>query len=144
MKRTLAWIFVAGLAAGCVGTKHVPAGDQLYIGARNMKFQKITSGRDWKMSNWPAKKGEALLTLWDVPNGSPGFAEFRLVPVRLFLYNWFYTEKEKGFRRWAMNTFGQAPITISHVNPQLKADKVKNLFENYGHFGTRAAYQLKV
>lgn len=130
------------LLAGCVGTKHVPPGDQLYLGARNMKFKKV--GTDWKMSQWPVKRGEGLLTLWDVPNGSPGFPEFRGVPFRLFLYNWFYTEKEKGFKRMLMTSVGQPPVTIRQVNPQLKADKVKNIFENYGHFGTTATYQLKL
>jgi outer membrane protein insertion porin family len=143
MKRALTGVVLTVLIAGCAGPKHVPEGDQLFIGARKMKFQKIPKGSNWKMSNWPTKRGEGLLTLWDVPNGSPGFPEFRLVPVRLFMYNWFYTEKEKGLRHWAMNTFGQAPITISQVNPQLKVDKVKNLFENYGHFGTIGTYQLK-
>jgi outer membrane protein assembly factor BamA len=142
MRGLLALIIVLIFSVGCSGPKYVPEGDQLFIGTRKMKFQKIPKGSNWTMSQWPRKRGEGLLTLWDVPNGSPGFPEFRLVPVRLFLYNWFYTNKEKGMKRWMMNNFGQAPITIAKVNPQLKADKVKNLFENYGHFGTIARYDI--
>jgi hypothetical protein len=68
-----------------------------------MSFKKVPPGSNWKMNQWPLKRGEGLLTLWDLPNGSPGAPEFRLIPFRLFLYNWFYTEKEKGFKRWMMN-----------------------------------------
>jgi len=130
------------LFASCSGTKHLPAGENLYIGTKSIKIEKGANAENWKLNNANVKKSNVYLNLWDLPNGSLGFPFFRSIPFRLIFYNWFYTEKEKGFSKWMENNFGQPPITISTINPAKKVEKIKNLFENWGHFGTTGEFEI--
>lgn len=127
----------------CSGTKHLPEGEYLYVGTRQMKFTKMEADTNWKIYQGGRKRSIAYYNLWDLPNGSFGIPHFRSIPFRLIMYNWFYTEKEKSFSYWMANNFGEPPVTISKINPQLKTDKIVNLYENWGHFGTTGTYQVK-
>jgi outer membrane protein assembly factor BamA len=143
MKQIFSIFLLLYLLSSCSGTRHLPEGESLYIGTRQMKFNKVEYNEVWKINEAGRKRTEAYYNLWDLPNGSFGFPSFRLVPARLIMYNWFYTEKDKGFSRWMMNNFGEPPVTISKINPALKAGKIRNMYENWGHFGTTANYQVK-
>lgn len=131
------------LITSCSGTKHLPEGEKLYVGTRSIKIDKVEYEDPWKISRSGSKKSLAYYNLWDLPNGSFGIPYFRGIPFRLIFYNWFYTEKEKGFSHWMMKNFGEPPVIISRINPELKANKVKNLYENWGHFGTEASYEVR-
>jgi outer membrane translocation and assembly module TamA len=143
MKRIFSIFLILYLFSACSGTKHLPKGESLYIGTRQMKFSKIDYGEKWKIKDAGRKRTEVYYNLWDLPNGSLGFPVFRMIPFRLMAYNFYYTEKDKGFSHWMMNNFGEPPVTISKINPALKADKIKNMYENWGHFGTTVNYQVK-
>ncbi|MGC3948697.1 MAG: BamA/TamA family outer membrane protein [Chryseolinea sp.] len=128
--------FIVFLLSSCSGTKHLPPGETLYIGTRGISLQKVPSD-GWTIKQSFLKKAGAYWAIWDLPNGDlAGFPSFRLIPFRLIFYNWFYTEKPKGFSHWMMNNFGEPPVLISAINPDLKTEKIVNIFENYGHFGT--------
>lgn len=124
------------LLVACSGTKHLPPGESLYVGTRGMKLHRVPPD-GWTIKQSFLKKAGAYWAIWDLPNGDvAGLPSFRLIPFRLFVYNWFYTDKPKGFSHWMMNNFGEPPVTLSSVNPDLKTEKIVNIFENYGHFGT--------
>lgn len=129
----IAIIFLLG---SCSGTKHLPPGESLYVGTRGMTLKKAPP-EGWTIEQSFLKKAGAYWAIWDLPNGDiAGFPAFRFIPFRLIMYNWFYTQKEKGFSHWMMNNFGEPPVTLSAINPDLKTEKIVNIFENYGHFGT--------
>ncbi|MEJ1237768.1 BamA/TamA family outer membrane protein [Chryseolinea sp. T2] len=124
------------ILSACSGTKHLPPGESLYVGTRGISLQK-TPPDGWTIKQSFLKKAGAYWAIWDLPNGDiAGFPSFRFIPFRLILYNWFYTEKPKGFSHWMMNNFGEPPVLLSAINPDLKTEKIVNIFENYGHFGT--------
>jgi outer membrane protein assembly factor BamA len=143
MKRIFTIFLLICLLSSCSGTKHLPEGESLYVGTRQMKFIKKDYGEKWKIKDAGKKRTEVYFNLWDLPNGSLGFPVFRMIPFRLMAYNFYYTEKDKGFSHWMMNNFGEPPVTISKIDPALKAEKIKNLYENWGHFGTTVNYQVK-
>lgn len=143
MKRLNILFFMLYLLSACSGVKHLPEGESLYIATRQIKFSKVDYGDDWKINSAGRKKTDVYYNLWDLPNGSIGVPFFRTIPFRLMIYNFYYTEKDKGFSHWMMNNFGEPPITISKINPALKAEKIKNMYENWGHFGTIVNYQVK-
>lgn len=129
-------VIVVFILSACSGTKHLPPGESLYVGTKGMSLHKVPP-EGWTIKQSFLKKAGAYWAIWDLPNGDfAGFPAFRLIPFRLIFYNWFYTEKTSGFSHWMMNNFGEPPVTLSAVNPDLKTEKIVNIFENYGHFGT--------
>lgn len=143
MKRIISILFLLYLLSSCSGVKHLPEGESLYVGTKQMKISKVDYGDNWKIKDAGRKRTEVYYNLWDLPNGSVGVPVFRTIPFRLMAYNFYYTEKDKGFSHWMMNNFGEPPVTISKINPALKAEKIKSMYENWGHFGTTVNYQVK-
>lgn len=143
MTRLCIVILLASLLSSCSGTRHLPQGDHLYIGTRGIKIKKVKYPDEWAISDATGKRSVVYYNLWDMPNGSLGFPYARFIPFRLIFYNWFYTEKEKGFSYWMMNNFGEPPKTLRRINPKLKAEKIVNLYENWGHFGTTGEFRVK-
>jgi len=140
--RATGWVVFFALFVSCSGTKHLPAGESLYVGTKGIRLQKVPS-EGWKIQQSFLKKAGAYWAVWDLPNGALfGFPSFRGIPFRLIAYNWFYTDKEKGFSHWMMNNFGEPPKTLSSINPDLKTEKIVNIFENYGHFGTTGTNKI--
>lgn len=133
------------LFQACSTVKHLPDGELLYIGTRNIEFKKIKDrGEDWKINDFGKKTKSAYTAIWATPNGALfGMPYMRFLPMRSYFYNWFYTEKEKGFSRWMMENFGEPPVTISSVNPDIRVKYLENQLFNMGHFGTEASYDLK-
>lgn len=134
--RTVAAAMVVLLLSACSGTRHLPPDETLYVGTRDLSLRKVPSD-GWSIRQNFGKKAEAYWVIWDLPNGDLfGFPNVRFVPFRLICYNWFYTEKQQGFSHWMMNNFGEPPVLLSTIDPDLKTRKIINVFENYGHFGT--------
>lgn len=132
------------LFSACTATKNLAEGEVLYVGTRQVSLNQIPfQGKDWQMSQKIDKKTNAWIDVMVAPNGALfGLPFGRLISVRLFLYNLFYTEKEKGFSRWMMENFGEPPVTVNSVNPELRVKKIENDLINHGHFGTEGSYQL--
>lgn len=143
MKTKIAVILITGfIVAACSGTKSLSEGEVLYKGS-GIKISKDQTGGKWEMNESGEKLTDLYWQLWDMPNGSLfGLPNIRFIPFRLIIYNWFYTEKEQGFAYWMRNNFGEAPKTIQKINPDLKIQKAVNIYENYGHFGTKGEYTL--
>jgi len=137
-------IFTIGLLlAACSGTKHLAEGEVLYKGSK-IKISKLEKEKDWEIKDEGRKLTNVYWELWDTPNGAIlGLPALTGIPFRLLVYNWFYTDKTGTFPRWMMENFGESPVTIQKVNPQLKVEKGINIYENFGHFGTTGSYDLK-
>ncbi len=143
MKLKLFAILIIGLLmASCSGTKSLTGDEVLYKGS-GIKIKKDQADGKWEMKNSGEKLTNLYWELWDMPNGSLfGLPNIRFIPFRLIIYNWFYNEKDSGVSYWMRNNFGQAPKTIQMINPELKTQKAVNIYENYGHFGTKGEYTL--
>ena len=136
-------LFVSLILGSCSGTKHLADGESLYVGSKT-KVQKEKGKKKFKVKKGSTKVTDAYLTVWDLPNGSIfGLPFLRGVPMRLMIYSAFYKEKKEGFSYWMRNNFGEEPVLLSDVNPELKAQKLVENFEKHGHFGTTADYSIK-
>ncbi len=138
-------IIILMCLASCSGTRRLAEGEVLYKGTRKVRMHKVEApGKEWEMNKLADKELEAWLAVNVAPNGAWfGLPFFRLLSVRLFFYNLFYTEKEKGFSHWMMNNFGEPPVTIRTVNPEFRVKKIENDLFNQGHFGVEGRYDLR-
>jgi outer membrane protein assembly factor BamA len=139
-------IFLVSLAVlvGCSAVKHLEKDEILYKGIRKVSFEK--KGDDnWKLNEPATKRIESFFPLWVVPNGSLfGLPISVFFPIKLTIYNWFYTDKNSGLKSWIMKNFGEAPKSISYVDPDLRIQKAENILFNYGHFGVKGSYNLRI
>ena len=145
MNRILLIILVLLVFYSCSTTKSLPEGEVLYTGSTiKIKKQSISENEDWEIENYSDKISDVYLNLWDPPNGSLfGLPWLMVLPTKLWIYNIFYTEGNSGYSQWMRKNFGERPITISEIAPELKTMKAVNVYENYGHFGTSGDYELK-
>lgn len=143
MKNKALLSIVIGLfLASCSGTKSLKSNEVLYKGS-GINIQKDQTEGPWEVRNSVEKLTSLYWELWDTPNGALlGLPNIRFIPFRLIIYNWFYNEKDSGVAYWMRNNFGEAPVTIQSVQPELKIQKAVNIYENYGHFGTQGNYTL--
>lgn len=136
-------ILITTISVSCAGLKHIPEGDSLYTGM-HLKIKKEKSCGKFKIESAPAKIGSAYKEVWDVPNGGLfGTPFLRIGSSRLFLHNVFRTDKEKGFKYWMQNNFGEEPVLMSKIQPDVKCRLLEKSFTDRGHFGTQAHYELK-
>jgi len=135
-------ILVSSILVGCSTTKSLKEGDVLYKGER-IQFKKSPQKADWKIEESSEKFANVYWALWDSPNGALfGMPILMFFPIQLYIYHDFYNEKTKGFNYWMRENFGEPPITIQMVNPEMKLQKGISIFEEYGHFGTTGEYTL--
>jgi hypothetical protein len=108
-------LFLFLLQFSCSTTKGLESGEYLYKGSR-VQFDSTASKETAK------QMGAKLETLFaPSPN-----RKILGLPMRLYWYNFFYTEKEKGLGHSIQNLFGEAPVLY---DPEV-ANKVDQLMEN--------------
>jgi outer membrane protein assembly factor BamA len=133
------------VVSSCSTVKHLPEGEVLYLGTHSLKYYSATEDAEQKAVKKKADKSIPIIkTLWVKPNGALlGMPFIRFIPMRLYMYNWFYTEKDSTFSRWMMENFGEPPVTISDVKPEARVRLIENELFNQGYFGVEGAYHLK-
>jgi outer membrane protein insertion porin family len=114
--------------ASCSGTKNLPEGELLYMGAK-VKVE----------GNETPKKERKFLktTLEDMvrPKPNSSFLGFR---PKLVIYKLAGTpKKQKGFRYWLKTKVGEAPVFYSNVDLQYNKSVLQNFAENHGYFNTK-------
>ena len=135
-------LFASSILVGCSTTKSLKEGDVLYRGER-IQFKKDPVKAGWKIEESSEKFASVYWALWDAPNGALlGMPVMMFYPIRLFIYHDFYNEKSKGFNYWVRENFGEPPITIEYINPEIKLQKGLSIFDEYGHFGSTGHYKL--
>lgn len=141
----ITFLFVLTLMlASCSTTRHLPQGEVLYTGTRWIEYKKTGSNKkDWEINDFAEKSKDVIMKVWVTPNGALlGMPYMRLLPMRSYFYNWFYTDKPKGFSRWMMDNFGEPPVTLSSVNADARVKTIENQLFNFGHFGVKADYKI--
>lgn len=132
MKKAIIYLFAAILFAGCSTTRHIADDEQLYTGIKSIT---INGEKEYAASNIGKQAMEDILvTLSCPPNGSiAGSSTVRGFSIGLWWYNAFYNSKNK-IGKWLFNTFGDEPVLISNVNPELRARVANNILKYYGYF----------
>lgn len=132
---TAVWLFLVGIVlSSCSVSKHLPAGESLYMGAEvKVVADSAVSAKDAK-----AVKAMVEPLIRPVPNSSLlGF------PYKVWFY-YFMGEptKEKSFRGWFRKRFGEAPVLASRRTVTANGEIVTNYLQNEGYFRTEASGEL--
>lgn len=111
--------------ASCSVTKHIPAGDALYTGATIVFNRKDDSTK----KETKGLKEELNGLVRPAPNAS-------ILGMRpgIWMYNLFYTEKQKGLTAWLQRTLGAEPVLASAVDVDKNGKILQNRLENNGFF----------
>ncbi|MXN89754.1 BamA/TamA family outer membrane protein [Flavobacterium sp. Sd200] len=132
INKPIYYLFITALllAYGCSNTKHLPAGEMLYIGGEVKVKDSLLSRKERKAME---KELEDLLR--PKPNSSVLGLKFKL-----YFYNLAgEPKKEKGFRHWMRTKLGEPPVLMSQVDLDYNADILQNFSENNGYFKTRTS-----
>ncbi len=128
MKILLSIVLLLGLYA-CSSTKSVPAGDQLYTGAKikwdgkkPKDYSAIESGLEDKIS--------------PKPNSS-----FLGLPIKLWLYNLGKEPKGKGLNYLLREKWGEKPVLFSRVKEELTNEIIERYTEDNGYFQSVSKWQ---
>ncbi len=122
----LLWVVCA---VSCSTTKHLPEGEILYSGVKEIT---VTSH-----DTVPAEVSDAVKATLEVkPNAAfLGSAYKRSpFPFGLWMYNLLYTEKETGFRHWLWTRLKSDPILLSEVNPAIRCEAARIAMADEGYF----------
>jgi outer membrane protein insertion porin family len=126
---TLYLLFILLFVASCSGTRNLPQGELLYVGAK-IKVEG---------NETPKKERKALKTAFEAivrPKPNSSFLGFR---PKLFIYKIAGTpKKQKGFRYWLKTKVGEAPVYYSKVDLAYNKLVLQNNAENDGYFNTKA------
>lgn len=125
--------------AGCSTTKRIPDGEVLYTGVKKMRIEPMIEGE-----KIPGYVMSAVKEPLSVAPNNPLFSPYvrSPFPFGLWVYNKFYTTREKGFKHWMYKKFAKEPILISKVQPDLRLKVVDDILANYGYFNATSHYEL--
>ena len=126
---------ILGLSA-CDTTKLVPEGDQLYVGLKDIEY------KNYQASGYAdATKAEIEAALATAPNGALfGSSYYRTLPYGLWIYNAF-SQSNGMFAKWMTKSFGNEPVLMSWVNPELRALVAQSVMKNNGYFRGTVDYK---
>ncbi|MBF9253693.1 BamA/TamA family outer membrane protein [Pontibacter sp. 172403-2] len=131
---TMLPVLLLVLFSGCNITKTVPEGDALFAGYKvKVKGEKDSSNRE----------GELETSLTEIVHPKPNASILGLRP-KLWIYNTFYTEKEKGIKHWIQTKFGEPPVLLSAVDTSSINATMGTFLENKGYFNNTVASQTTV
>jgi hypothetical protein len=116
---TLAWVL-----PGCSSTKTVPDGDALFAGYDvRVNDEKDSSNRRKDLQT------ELSATVRPKPNAS-----ILGMRPKLWIYNAFYTERDKGIKNWIQNKLGEPPVLLSEVDTSSINEVMHARLHNRGYF----------
>ena len=118
------------MATACSVTSEVPEGDKLYAGIKKVEFENYEENEHFDMT-----KEEVEAALDCPPNGGLFGSSYYRSPLqtRLWIWNKFHDGETK-FAKWMTNSFGKAPVLMSNVNPELRAQVAQSALNVHGYF----------
>ena len=124
----------------CSTTKRLSSDQTLYTGVRNIEIASVDEG-----AKVPGSVSAAASAPLKVKPNNPLVSPWvrTPLPVGLWAYNSFYTEKKKGFGAWMYRTFAKQPVVMEHdVQPDARTGMVRDILDNHGYFGSQASYEI--
>lgn len=124
--------------ASCSTTKRLGESEVLYTGVKRITIESETGG------SAPSGVNSPVRSALNVRPNNPLFSPYvrTPLPIGLWVWNYFYTERHTGFRSWVFRRFGRQPVLISHVQPEARVNMVLNILDNHGHFGSTGGFEL--
>ena len=120
----------------CSMTKDIPADDKLFTGLTRISY--------WEYDECPhfyTMMKEVDAALATAPNGAIFGSSYYRLSFSFGVSVWNkYADKDNAFARWMTKTFGEQPVLMSWVNPQLRSQVARNVLRNQGYFNGRVEY----
>lgn len=126
------------MLAACSTTKHLPEGETLYLGLKNVNI--VNEDKSPAAENALEEVNGAISI---APNNAI-FVNPNVrfpIPFGLWIYNRF-ERYEKGFGHWIFKKLAANPVLISTVNPDTRVKVATNLLRDYGYFNGKVTYQV--
>ena len=129
---------VAALALmGCSTTSNIPDDDQLFVGLTKIKYDNYTS-----CDHFLSAQEEVEAALATAPNGALFGSSYYRTPFPYGLWIWnAFSDKDDGFSKWMVKSFGKQPVLMSWVNPALRASVAQTVLRNHGYLHSHVAYE---
>jgi outer membrane protein assembly factor BamA len=125
------------LLSACSNTRFLGDDEILYTGIKEVKI--IPQG---EIPNLKSLESSLYWSAYIKPNNSFYLPRRILPPVRLWVYNYMETDKQRGLKSWIFRNFSERPVLVSNINPQLRAGKLEKELFNAGHFGVKVDHEL--
>ncbi|WP_373701331.1 translocation and assembly module lipoprotein TamL [Porphyromonas loveana] len=119
------------LAVACSTTKHLPEGEQLYIGMGKTQINQLDKSHAGQQA-----LSEVEATLKVVPNGAifgSTSASLPKVPFGMWIYNSFVGDSSV-ISKWIFDKFAAKPVFISHVKANNRSKVATNILREHGYF----------
>jgi hypothetical protein len=117
-------------------TKDIPADDKLFTGLTRISYEDYD-----KCDHFSTMKDEVDAALATAPNGAIFGSSYYRLPFSFGVSVWNkFANKDNGFARWMTKTFGEQPVLMSWVNPELRSQVARNVLRNQGYFNGRVEY----
>lgn len=127
------------LFVSCSTTKHVPEGDQLFVGLTKIDY--VDKPDKQYSKHYDAVQAEVEAALATAPNGALFGSSYYRTPFPYGLWIWNYAYGSSGkFKQWLNRSFGKAPVLMSHVNPALRASVAQSVLRNNGYMHSDVTY----
>lgn len=141
MRKECIYIILAMLLIqACSTTRHLSEGEQLYTGIKKIEFveeEKYAAGEVGQTAI-----EEVTYALDCAPNGSLfGSSSIKTFPMGLWWY-YKYKDSQSKFGKWMFNTFAKAPVLISTVKPELRAEVATEILKYYGYFNGKVESEV--
>ncbi len=127
------------MLSSCSTTKRLADGQTLYTGVKKMEIAAADG------SKVPDGAKSAVKEPLSVKPNNPLFSPYvrSPLPIGLWAYNSFYTDRKTGFKAWLYRSFAKQPVLIeTDVQPDLRVRMVEDILDNLGYFGSEAAYEI--
>ncbi len=134
----MALCVMTAVLTSCSTTSNIPEGDQLFAGLKKIDYQDYE-----KNEHFAETKAEVEAALATEPNGSLfGSSYYRSpFPVSLWIWNAF-SGHEGSVAKWVAKTFGQKPVLMSWVNPELRAQVAHSVLRSNGYFRSAVSSEV--
>nr|WP_311520621.1 BamA/TamA family outer membrane protein [uncultured Porphyromonas sp.] len=130
------------LLGGCSVAKYIPEGEQFYAGVGKIEYADKGTGFS---DNSKLARNELESVLNYKPNNSLlGSAKHRLPFSYPFFFDKYYAHSNNFFGRWLYKTFGEKPILLSEVNPELRATVAEQVLREYGYFHSSVTPEVTI
>lgn len=129
-------IVIMAVITGCA--TDLEPGEQLYTGLKPIKYT------DYQPCEYFTTTQEELdAALATAPNGALfGSSYYRTpFPYALWIYNGFH-DSQSPAGQWLAKTFGNEPVILSNVNPELRVSVAENVLQNHGYFRGTVDYDI--
>ncbi len=116
-------------AAACSTTSKLAEGEHLYIGLDHINFSNYEAN---DQATFTKEEVEAVLEC--EPNGALFGSSYHRTPFPYGLWVWnAFSGSTTAVGKWINNSFGKAPVTISGVNPKLRASVAQSTLQAHGY-----------